>query len=224
MGDPRRQVSLVEVDRRSIRTRGRNVVDGSTEPSTQPPSGWILPEQFTGPAPGYAYAGFWRRFWAFLLDGLILAVPSWIIALPIFLNSVPQATLDTLGRGMYNVDPTTGQLVVDQATYTAYFAAINSLIPLALGVTVVLGVLQMLYFAILWSRRGASLGQLALGVQVRNERDGSRISFGRGCLRYLGMLVSIYVLYIGLIWAAFDSRKQGWHDKIAGTVAIRRVR
>jgi uncharacterized RDD family membrane protein YckC len=58
---------------------------------------------------------------------------------------------------------------------------------------------------------------------VRNERDGSRISFARGCLRYLGTLVSIYVLYIGLIWAAFDARKQGWHDKIAGTVAIRRV-
>ncbi|MFI5200019.1 MAG: RDD family protein, partial [Candidatus Limnocylindrales bacterium] len=139
------------------------------------------------------------------------------------LNSVPQATLDALGRGMYSVDPTTGQLFVNPAAYTAYFAAINSLLPLALGVTVLLGLLQMVYFAFFWSRRGASLGQLALGVQVRNERDGSRISFGRGCLRYLGMIVSIYVLYIGLIWAAFDARKQGWHDKIAGTVAIRRV-
>jgi uncharacterized RDD family membrane protein YckC len=203
------------------------VVDGSTQPSsqpsTQPPSGWILPEQITGPAPGYAYAGFWRRFWAFLLDGLILAVPAWLIALPIFLNAVPQATLDALGRGMYNVDPTTGRFIVDQAAYTAYFAALNSLLPLALGVTVILGLLQMVYFAFFWSRRGASLGQLALGVQIRNERDGGRISFGRGCLRYLGTLVSIYVLYIGLIWAAFDARKQGWHDKIAGTVAIRRV-
>jgi uncharacterized RDD family membrane protein YckC len=35
--------------------------------------------------------------------------------------------------------------------------------------------------------------------------------------------VSIWILYLGFIWVAFDPRKQGWHDKIAGTVAIRKV-
>jgi uncharacterized RDD family membrane protein YckC len=38
----------------------------------------------------------------------------------------------------------------------------------------------------------------------------------------LGRLLSSSILYIGLIWVAFDPRKQGGHDKIAGTVAIRR--
>jgi uncharacterized RDD family membrane protein YckC len=28
-------------------------------------------------------------------------------------------------------------------------------------------------------------------------------------------------LFIGILWVAFDSRKQGWHDKIAGTVVVR---
>jgi uncharacterized RDD family membrane protein YckC len=31
------------------------------------------------------------------------------------------------------------------------------------------------------------------------------------------------VFYLGLIWVAFDARKQGWHDKIAGTLVIRRA-
>jgi uncharacterized RDD family membrane protein YckC len=26
---------------------------------------------------------------------------------------------------------------------------------------------------------------------------------------------------MGLLWVAFDPRKQGWHDKLAGTVVIR---
>jgi len=26
---------------------------------------------------------------------------------------------------------------------------------------------------------------------------------------------------LGLVWVAFDRRKQGWHDKLAGTVVIR---
>ena len=186
-------------------------------------SGWILPEPITGPAPGYAFAGFWRRFWAFLLDGLIVGIPAWIVAVPIFLNAVPQSTIDTISQGMYAVDPTTGQLIADPNASAAYLAAINSIIPLTLGLGLGFVLIQMLYFAILWSRLGASFGQLLLGVQVRNERDGTKISFARGCLRYVGYLVSIWVLYIGLIWVAFDARKQGWQDKIAGTLAIRRV-
>jgi len=50
---------------------------------------------------------------------------------------------------------------------------------------------------------------------------GAPIGFGRAALRYVGFVVSILVCYIGLIWAAFDPRKQGWHDKVARTVVIR---
>jgi uncharacterized RDD family membrane protein YckC len=32
--------------------------------------------------------------------------------------------------------------------------------------------------------------------------------------------VSAAVLYLGFFWIAIDRRKQGWHDKIAGTVVI----
>ena len=39
--------------------------------------------------------------------------------------------------------------------------------------------------------------------------------------RYLGYYVSMIPLCLGLIWVAFDARKQGWHDKLAGTVVVR---
>jgi uncharacterized RDD family membrane protein YckC len=42
--------------------------------------------------------------------------------------------------------------------------------------------------------------------------------------RYLGYYVSTLVIGLGFLWIAFDARKQGWHDKIAGTVVIRRSR
>jgi uncharacterized RDD family membrane protein YckC len=42
-------------------------------------------------------------------------------------------------------------------------------------------------------------------------------------LRYVGFVISIIPLAIGLIWAGFDPRKQGWHDKIAGTYVVRRA-
>ncbi len=186
-------------------------------------SGWIMPGPAVGPAPGYVFVGFWRRFWAFLLDALIVGIPAWILLTPIFLNSVSASDLDALSRGMFTIDPTTGQLVSDPAALAAYDAAISAVTPLILFLGAVFLLIQMLYFAGLWSRRGASFGQQMLGVQVRNERDGTRISFVRGCLRYLGYIVSTWVVYLGFIWVAIDSRKQGWHDKIAGTVAIRRI-
>ena len=40
--------------------------------------------------------------------------------------------------------------------------------------------------------------------------------------RYFAYFVSTIPLFLGLIWVAFDSRKQGWHDKLAGTVVVRK--
>jgi uncharacterized RDD family membrane protein YckC len=40
-------------------------------------------------------------------------------------------------------------------------------------------------------------------------------------LRYVGLIISIVIFFLGVIWAGFDRRKQGWHDKMAGTVVVR---
>jgi uncharacterized RDD family membrane protein YckC len=204
--------------------------DGSgRDPYTAPPSGrsgWVLPpEVVPGPAPGYAYVGFWRRFCAFIIDGFIIAIPTWLISIPMLLGPLSSGSFrliyDTNG---FVTDPNTGRFVPDPKAFAALTASLQGMFQWLILATVAIFVLQMLYHAVLWSRAGGTLGQLLLGIQVRREVDGERISFGRGCLRYFGYIVSIWVLYIGFIWVAFDARKQGWHDKIAGTVVIRRSR
>ena len=81
--------------------------------------------------------------------------------------------------------------------------------------------LGLVYFIGFWSWRGQTVGMIPFNLQVVRADDGSRIDWVRGLLRYVGLIISIIPLFLGLIWAAFDSRKQGWHDKIAGTVVIR---
>jgi uncharacterized RDD family membrane protein YckC len=49
---------------------------------------------------------------------------------------------------------------------------------------------------------------------------GRNLSFGCAFLRFIGYLISGIVLFLGFIWAAFDGRKQGWHDKLAGTLVV----
>ncbi|MGA7985503.1 MAG: RDD family protein [Burkholderiales bacterium] len=39
-------------------------------------------------------------------------------------------------------------------------------------------------------------------------------------IRFLGYFVSIVPLGLGFLWIAFDRKKRGWHDLIAGTVVV----
>jgi uncharacterized RDD family membrane protein YckC len=76
------------------------------------------------------------------------------------------------------------------------------------------------YMPYLWWKRGATFGQSALGLRVVREVDGGPIDGGQAAIRFIGIIVSAWVLYIGLIWVAFEPRKRGWHDMMAGTVVI----
>jgi uncharacterized RDD family membrane protein YckC len=75
------------------------------------------------------------------------------------------------------------------------------------------------YMPYTWWKRGATFGQSALGLRVVREVDGGPIDGGTAVLRLLGFIVSGF-FYLGFIWVAFEPRKRGWHDMIAGTVVI----
>ncbi len=82
-------------------------------------------------------------------------------------------------------------------------------------------VLPMVAVILFWMYRQATPGKMAFGARVVDARTGAALSFGQSLGRYLGYFVAIIPLGLGLLWVAFDARKQGWHDKLAGTVVIR---
>jgi len=51
--------------------------------------------------------------------------------------------------------------------------------------------------------------------------DARPVDWPTAIVRALGCFISIVVIGLGFIWIAFDPEKQGWHDKIAGTVVVR---
>jgi uncharacterized RDD family membrane protein YckC len=75
-----------------------------------------------------------------------------------------------------------------------------------------------------WIARQATPGKMALGVRIVDAETGDKPRSGQLVLRYLGYYVAMLPLFIGILWVAFDPRKQGWHDKIAGTVVVRNRR
>ncbi|TXK64582.1 RDD family protein [Alkalisalibacterium limincola] len=74
---------------------------------------------------------------------------------------------------------------------------------------------------LLWLKFQATPGKMVVGARVVDARTGATMTPGQAVVRYLAYIVSALPLLLGYIWISFDSRKQGWHDKIAGTIVIR---
>ncbi|HSS38987.1 MAG TPA: RDD family protein [Polyangia bacterium] len=157
---------------------------------------WPPPQQYAapGPAPGLRYAGFWIRFASYLIDVIPIAIVAGILNVSFGTGYSCRFGSDTgyrCGGGTGFVGSWLGFLVV--------------------GV----------YWVLTWSLLGASLGQKALGMRVVNAQNGERIDLAKALVRYVGFVISAIPFALGLIWAGFDPRKQGWHDKIAGTYVVR---
>ena len=76
------------------------------------------------------------------------------------------------------------------------------------------------YFIGFWTAWSASPGQRLLKLRVVDANTTQPVTVGKAVLRYIGLVISFFVCFIGVIWVAFDARKQGWMDKIAGTVVL----
>ncbi len=178
---------------------------------------WTMPPPrvVPGPAPGVTYVGFWRRFVAFLIDTVLSGVVWWAL----FALVVARTDFSSW-RVFLRVDPVTGRPLASDAEL---ITAMRDFLGLWLAVFGLFWLAHALYHIIFWSWRGGTIGQLVLGIQIRREADGTRIGFGTSIVRYIGYLISFWVFYLGVIWIAFDGRKQGWHDKIANTLVIRRA-
>ena len=65
----------------------------------------------------------------------------------------------------------------------------------------------------------ATLGKIVVSIVV-TDMKGARISFSRATLRYLSKILSQVLFYGGYAMVAFTEKKQGLHDKIAGTLVL----
>lgn len=74
----------------------------------------------------------------------------------------------------------------------------------------------------LWIKMSATPGKKVIGAMIVDARTGEKPGTGQFVIRYIGYFVAGIPLVLGIIWVGFDARKQGWHDKLAGTVVVRR--
>ncbi len=140
-----------------------------------------------------AYAGLQLRIVAFILDVLVIFSFGMLFA--------------AAGFGYLLVDNNGGN-PSDRAIYVAvaiFLAYLFVFVPL--------------YFVLLWSWRGQTIGMMAVHIKLLTRANG-RVSLSRSALRLLGYAASVAPLFLGLVIALFDRERRALHDHLAGTVVV----
>jgi uncharacterized RDD family membrane protein YckC len=74
---------------------------------------------------------------------------------------------------------------------------------------------------VFWITKSATPGKMVLNMKIVDVKTLGSVPTSRLLLRYLGYYIAAIPLGLGFMWVGWDKRKQGWHDKIAGTVVIK---
>lgn len=135
-------------------------------------------------------AGFWLRFVAFVVDGILI---SFAMVLITGLPPVPE------GGGM---------------NWEAALAWAREVQPWQLAVAA----LYKIFTTWRWS---GTPGKLLLGMRVVRAADDSRVTLQDSALRFIGSLLSEFLLMAGYFFAAFRTDRRTLHDLLAGTRVVR---
>ncbi len=150
-----------------------------------------------------AYAGFWLRFVAFIIDYIILGIVQMIILIPL---------LGVIGITAMNYQ----SMTAEENT-----AAMLAIVGVGMMSNFVFLVMGWLYFALMESYKGGTIGKMAMGLIV-TDMEGNRISFLQATGRYFGKIVSGMILLIGYIMAGFTEKKQALHDIMANCLVVKK--
>ena len=145
------------------------------------------------PSPGAMnFAGFWIRFGAKLIDGVII----WVVQMAAMLLFGPM-----LGLNFFSSEPPTNFSFL--ILYPFLFAA------------------SIFYSVWFVGKYGATPGKLALGLKIVTS-SGEPVTYMKALARFFAEMVSAIICYVGYIMAAFDEQKKSLHDQICDTRVIRK--
>ena len=148
---------------------------------------------------GASYAGFWQRFWARLLDVVILGV----------LAAIVLGATSTVAIVASDDEPNLASAMIYLGVAFVYVSNFG-------------------YYWVC-TAEGATVGMDVLGISIVRDEDGESPGWGIGLGRVLvegllgGLLMLTVVGWILMyLWMIWDDKHQTWYDKAVGTVVVQR--
>lgn len=166
---------------------------------------------------GRAYASFQRRLLANVVDTFLL-----LILLAPVIDYIVTATFGEVTLDMQALqEQARREPDKEQAARLMADVFREARMPERWTLTIML---QVFFFAlftqVFWHFYAATPGKLLLRMRIVDDRSGQPINDFQGMMRFIGYAVSFAPVLLGFLWIGFDRKRQGWHDKLAGTVVV----
>ncbi len=171
---------------------------GPSGPSL-PTSGFPAPWQAPPAAQSALLAGFWIRAVAYIMDSVLVGLATRLLQAAYFQGARQDPFAESYSRLLeFDWTPLAPLLLFEIA-------------------------MNFLYFTFFIGRYGQTPGKMVCGLRVVTVH-GEEVSYLQAALRTAGYYLNRLTLGLGFLWVAIDPRKQGFHDKIAGTLVLRASR
>jgi len=154
--------------------------------------------------PSKEFASFAERFAARVIDTIIVLAIMALTIIPINILLIIVLFLESPGK-------TTGEI----DTLASILSLVAGISFFVLAILISFG-----YFIVLHKRTGQTIGKKIIGIKVV-KTGGQPLTWNTSVLREIGEIICQIALCIGYLFIIFDSKKQGWHDKIAKTFVIK---
>ena len=148
---------------------------------------------------GY-YAGFASRLLAVIIDTILLVITyvglTWFISVAVKLLPIGRVFGFSLSKLLGQEG--SGQLVSTETVIAVFTLS------------------TIVYYVFFWTITGQTLGMILMGLRVVTI-EGRRLTVWRAIIRFIGYIIAALPFFLGFAWILVDNRRQGWHDKLAGT-------
>jgi len=162
------------------------------------------------------YAGFWKRFVAYLLDQLILGFARGILFTAFWVFFLVNFFYNNDQQEIFKYSYVSGQHFNSEFS----FEVLSTLFLAILFFSLINIIIEWLYFALMESSsKQATLGKIIMSIRV-TDLNHQRISFGKASGRYFGKIISGLILCVGYIMAGFTEKKQALHDIMANCLVV----
>lgn len=184
------------------------------------------------------YSGFISRALAALLDCLIIGFFLWplfvLVEKVLFGGILPSDVLNNIAMEyqsqIYEIGANsknfpelikkTFYLIIETPRFKAYFYEEHGYIKIIINNLVQIFSFLAIVFVFLHKKQSTP-GMMLIGIKIVNANDLSAPSAKKLLIRSFALIFALVPFLLGIIWIVFDSKKQGWHDKIASTLIIK---
>ena len=150
------------------------------------------------------YASFFMRMLASIIDTLLCSI--FLTPIFLFFNKIFNI------KNLSSIDPNSIEINSWDETSEILMQSMQSFLFQVSVLTLAL--------LIFWFYKSATPGKMLLKMKIVDAKTGNNLTKSQSIIRYISYIISTAPLCLGFIWIYFDKKRQGFHDKIAGTVVI----